>query len=541
MNTIRARQLLRVSAPRRNFTQTSRRNLDMEPPAPQPQEPKRPSKVGAFYKTFSAPLLKCFLGALFTYQLAYFGWMKLETIEEAHDKRTEINGLREELAGAINNKRREAEGVFDSVENKVIEGTEGAGAAGKVKKGVAHLDLPGPSVSSGLPYHVACVRHVKQIYNASRVFIIASESLSRNTDKLDLLVDALGTENIVGIQKGMTSHSLWSEILSVTEKARSKQSDCIITLGAGSITDAAKLVVLCLANDIKTPTQLGTYALGAPNPPTTINRPSTPLVCIPTTLSGGEYFALAGGTNDATNQKVGFLHSGMGPDLVILDPHLCLTTPSYHWLSTGVRAVDHCVEALCSLEATSESDERAEHGLRDLAPGLIACREDEEGADVAARKRCQDGVRWAMENVRAGVPMGGSHAIGHQLGPLGVPHGVTSCIMCPAVMKFNVKYGAGNPEIVRRQKAIQSILWSEEQVTEVLKDGGLEAETSDLGDALGVLIQFLKLPRTLGDFQISADKIPALAKNTLEDFWARTNPVSLTETTQVEEILNAVR
>jgi hypothetical protein len=139
MNTIRARQLLRLSAPRRNFTQTTRRNLDIEPPAPQPQEPRRPSKVGAFYKTFSAPLLKCFLGALFTYQLTYFGWMKLETIEEAHVKKTEINGLREELAGAMNNKRREAEGVVEKVGDKIGEANdkvvEGAGVAGKVKKG----------------------------------------------------------------------------------------------------------------------------------------------------------------------------------------------------------------------------------------------------------------------------------------------------------------------------------------------------------------------------------------------------------------------
>lgn len=109
---------------------------------------------------------------------------------------------------------------------------------------VAHLDLPGPWVSSGLPYHVACAKHVKQTYNASRLFIIASGSLSQNTDKLDLLISALGQDAIVGIQKGMTSHSLWSEVLFVTASARQKRADCIITLGAGSITDAAKLVVL---------------------------------------------------------------------------------------------------------------------------------------------------------------------------------------------------------------------------------------------------------------------------------------------------------
>lgn len=120
---------------------------------------------------------------------------------------------------------------------------------------VIHLDLPGPSISSGLTYHVACAKHVKQTYNASRLFIIASGSLSQNTDKLNLLVEALGKVNIVGLQKGVTSHSLWSEILSVTEKVRSKQADCVITLGAGSITDAAKLIVFVrlLANFIPHP------------------------------------------------------------------------------------------------------------------------------------------------------------------------------------------------------------------------------------------------------------------------------------------------
>lgn len=142
MNTIRATQLLRRSATHQNITRITRRNLSIEPQAPPPQPPKEPSKVGAFYKSFSAPILKCFLGALFTYQLAYFGWMKLETIEEAHDKKSEIKGLQNELAAAINSKRRDAEGVAEKVgekvgevKDKVLEGTEGVGVAGRVKKG----------------------------------------------------------------------------------------------------------------------------------------------------------------------------------------------------------------------------------------------------------------------------------------------------------------------------------------------------------------------------------------------------------------------
>lgn len=203
----------------------------------------------------------------------------------------------------------------------------------------------------------------------------------------------------------------------------------------------------------------------------------------------------------------------MGSKLIILDPELCLTTPEYHWLSTGVRSLDHCVEALCCLDGTSTSDAKAEKGLRLLAPNLLKCKSDPN--DIEARKQCQLAVGLAMDNIRAGIPMGGSHAIGHQLGPLGVPHGVTSCIMCPAVMKYNCKHGQDNPEISRRQDKIKDILWSEEEVAKTLKDAGLSKDSSDLGDALDVIIRTLGLPRTLTDMEISRDVIPTLSERAL--------------------------
>lgn len=108
-------------------------------------------------------------------------------------------------------------------------------------------------------------------------------------------------------------------------------------------------------------------------------------------------------------------------------------------------------------------------------------------------------------------------------------------------MKFNLKHGGSNAEIVRRQALVRDILWSEAKVAEVLRGGGLESGSSDLGDALDVLIRFLELPRTLGAYDISPEKIPGLAKNSLEDFWAKTNPVPLVHAAQVEEILEAVK
>jgi alcohol dehydrogenase class IV len=170
----------------------------------------------------------------------------------------------------------------------------------------------------------------------------------------------------------------------------------------------------CLANDISEPKQLARYSVESVDIPKEVKQPTIPLITIPTSLSGGEYFSLAGGTDDATNHKQGFLHSGMGSRLIILDSELCITTPEYHWLSTGIRSVDHCVEALCSLQATPASDESAEKGLKLLVPSLLQCKADPN--DILARHKCQLAVISAMNNVRLGVPMGGSHSIGHQLG-----------------------------------------------------------------------------------------------------------------------------
>ena len=44
---------------------------------------------------------------------------------------------------------------------------------------------------------------------------------------------------------------------------------------------------------------------------------------------------------------------------------------------------------------------------------------------------------------------------------------------------------------------VERILWSEAKGAEVLEDGDLEFESSNLGDVLDVLIRFLELPRTL--------------------------------------------
>lgn len=108
---------------------------------------------------------------------------------------------------------------------------------------VTNLRLVNPDISYGLPFYDACAKHISETFKASRVYIVASRSLAANTDNVDKLVTAIG-DKVAGVRNGITPHTPWSEVLQITKECREKDVDCVVTLGAGSITDGCKLVVL---------------------------------------------------------------------------------------------------------------------------------------------------------------------------------------------------------------------------------------------------------------------------------------------------------
>lgn len=98
-------------------------------------------------------------------------------------------------------------------------------------------------ISYGLAFPEACAKHVTSTFEASKVYIIASGSLNRDTNHVKRLQEALG-EKVAGTRYGMKPHTLWSEILEVVQDASSKGADLLVTLGAGSLTDGAKIIAL---------------------------------------------------------------------------------------------------------------------------------------------------------------------------------------------------------------------------------------------------------------------------------------------------------
>lgn len=59
----------------------------------------------AFYKNSSLPVFKGFLMALFTYQVTYWGWLKLESLETQREKEAEVNSLEGKIRQLVGAKK----------------------------------------------------------------------------------------------------------------------------------------------------------------------------------------------------------------------------------------------------------------------------------------------------------------------------------------------------------------------------------------------------------------------------------------------------
>ncbi|MDE2517744.1 MAG: iron-containing alcohol dehydrogenase [Rhodospirillales bacterium] len=355
---------------------------------------------------------------------------------------------------------------------------------------------------------------------ARRVLVLAGSTLARQTDLLARLEAALGARHAASLT-GIAAHTPRADVLRAAVAARAAGADLLMTLGGGSVTDTAKMVALALGNGVERLEDFDRLraeirADGSTYRPE-VAAPPIRTVCIPVTLSAGEYTHFAGCTDPLRGHKDSYAHPLMMPVSVILDPAAARFTPEWLFLSTGIRAVDHAVEDVLSVNSQPLSDGASLHALRLLAPGLRAVRAD--AGNDAARLDCQVAAWLSVIGSQNGVAKGASHGIGHVLGGLaGVPHGYTSCVMLAHVLRFNRAVNAP------RQAWVADALGCPGQ---------------DAADAVAALIGDLGLPARLRDVGVKAAQLDAIAEGSLHDRWVHTNPRKLTGAADVRALLDA--
>src|SRR5215212_3630014 len=362
----------------------------------------------------------------------------------------------------------------------------------------------------GRPASEAIVGQLDRL-GAKRAFLMVSGTLNRTTDVIETIRRALGPR-CAGTFDAMPPHTPRAAVSAAADQARAADADIIVTIGGGSITDGAKAVQLCLANDIRHPDHIDRIRAGR-GVSSELAAPTVRQISVPTTIAGGEFSATAGVTNEKTKVKEALRHPLLMPRAVILDPWLSLHTPEWLWLSTGIRAVDHCVEGICSREAHPYGDAQALKGLAMLAQALPRVKADAQNLD--ARMDCQIGTWLSTGPLASGVPMGASHGIGYVLGAeFGVPHGYTSCVMLPSVMRWNKSANA------ERQAQVAAAMGHPNE---------------DAGDVLDRFIRNLGMPRSLREVKVGAEHFDRIAQQAMATPWVPRNPRKIEGPAQVRE------
>ncbi len=360
--------------------------------------------------------------------------------------------------------------------------------------------------------------------DARRIFVVTSRSLNRNTPAVSNALQRL-QPRVVGLFDECIEHTPRDTVIAVADQVRHAQADLIVSIGGGTVIDTVKVALVALAQGLTRIEQLddwhlrvaadGSRVVPLPGPP-----PCRQIV-VPTTLSGAEFSDLGGCTDTRFGTKQGYTGALIGAAAVILDPVMTLHTPDRLWLSTGVRAIDHAVEALCSINAQPLVDATSVRALALL--GCSLARYAADPTDLAARLDAQMGAWLAATSIRR-TEYGASHGLGHALGAdAGVPHGITSCVLLPTVMRYNAL--ACPAQMADIAAALAGA------------GAGPGGAVMPAADQVEALITRLGLPTRIGQLGIDRARLPVIAQKAMANPWVHTNPRPLTDVAQVEALL----
>lgn len=278
--------------------------------------------------------------------------------------------------------------------------------------------------------------------------------------------------------------------------------DGVIAFGGGSALDAAKAVALMVGQD----RPLWDFEDVGDNWTRVKVAGMAPVIALPTTAGTGSEVGRASVIVDTQNHiKKIIFHPGMLPAQVILDPELSVGLPAFLTAATGMDALSHNLEALCSPFYHPMAEGIAIEGIR-LAQQFLP-RAVSDGSDIEARSQML--VCSSMGATAFQKGLGGMHALAHPLGALyDAHHGTLNAILMPYVLKAN------RPAI-------------EEKITRLTRYLGLATAGFDgfLDWVIELRIQ-LGIPDTLAGININDDDSETVGKMAVADPSAGGNPIS---------------
>ena len=364
-----------------------------------------------------------------------------------------------------------------------------------------------------------------QKLGGKRALILSGRSVAEKTESVQRVADVLGDVSVAAYS-GLTQRAPLGAAVDAANMATDAGVDTLVGVGGSTISDAARMISVLMAQGITTVDQLRN--LGEENDlmlsPDLDDQKLSLQVSIPTTLSAGE-FNMGGGNviDDEAGHKIRARHARLYADLIVLDPVMTEGTPDWLWLSTGVKALDHCIERLYTTGNQPAVDAPVLAAAEIIFTNLPKSRQSNN--DPEARLQCLVAA-WMSMMGAPNFATGLSHAIGHILGvKYSVGHGYTSCVTQPYVMEFNRPASAAKQALLARSAGLN---------TKGMSD---EASAEAVARAVDDFVLGMGMPHRIGDLEIPESDLPDIARLVLLDGGCRNNPIPITSADQVMEVL----
>ena len=309
-----------------------------------------------------------------------------------------------------------------------------------------------------------------------------------------LVKDAL-VDFCVGIYDKIPSDPDLESADAATAKARELNADCIVSVGGGSVIDAAKAVCVTLKNGGKANDHLNFLVL---------TEPQIPHIAIPTTSgTGSEVTSVAVLTSKSAGRKLFIVDRYIVPNVAILDPRFTITLPKDLTVYTAMDAMTHAIEAVTSLLSNQICDGQALHAIRLIKENLPLIVTD--GKNEKARLNMQIAATmagWAFTIAQTAL----AHGMAHTVGTLHhVHHGAACGILIPKVMRYNVDHAADKLVLVAQALGVNTTGMP-------LRDAALAA-----ADAVEALMKEIGHPLKFREMGVPEENLPICAFHALAD------------------------
>ena len=200
------------------------------------------------------------------------------------------------------------------------------------------------------------------------------------------------------------------------EAIRASGAGAVVALGGGSVMDTAKAARLCVQRGLT----FGEFRSSE----RVYDKPSIPLICVPTTAGTGS--EVSGGaviTDEQSGRKAGIAHPTLRAQHALVDPELTWSVPPSMTSFTGVDALAQAIAGMVAKCRTPVGDAIALEATRLIGGSLVRAHRD--GSDREAR------AAMACGSMMAGLTMNISdcsaeHSLAQALGgEFHAPHGLT--------------------------------------------------------------------------------------------------------------------